>query len=220
VGSVLDTKVMTPSTDKETTLQNPAPLDSKDLESLPVELDSKLHRTHWFVDPNLQLSLILRFFFYWSVCVLTLGVSLLCWRVVTGPTQSFQIHWENFCFYEGPAFLLAIIFLPLIVSDMLHFSNRFVGPMLRLRRSLRQLARGEHVDSVEFRHNDFWQELAEEFDAVLARVESLSNSKNAEDAKNAQNHDSHQEHDDNDCVCCAATQSSEGSPDAPCSVPH
>ena len=42
----------------------------------------------------------------------------------------------------------ALALLPLVVVDVLRLSNRFVGPLLRLRRSLRQLARGEYVEPI------------------------------------------------------------------------
>ena len=45
------------------------------------------------------------------------------------------------------------------------------GPLVRLRRSMRALARGEHVEPIKFREGDFWQEFAEEFNAVAARVQ-------------------------------------------------
>jgi signal transduction histidine kinase len=70
-----------------------------------------------------------------------------------------------------PVFLAAFLLLPLVIFDIIRFSNRFVGPILRLRRSMRQLARGEHVEPIKFRGTDFWQDFADEFNAVLARVQ-------------------------------------------------
>ena len=45
-----------------------------------------------------------------------------------------------------------------------------VGPLLRVRRSMRALARGEAVEPIEFRGGDYWKEIADEFNAVRARV--------------------------------------------------
>ena len=61
--------------------------------------------------------------------------------------------------------------LPMVVADVIRVSNRFAGPLVRLRRSMRALARGEHVEPIHFRKGDFWQEFAEEFNAVAARVQ-------------------------------------------------
>ncbi len=55
----------------------------------------------------------------------------------------------------------------------MRLSNRFAGPMLRLRRSLRALGRGEYVEPLEFRGADFWQEFADDFNSVLRRVQAV-----------------------------------------------
>jgi hypothetical protein len=39
-----------------------------------------------------------------------------------------------------------------------------------LRRSMRELANGKDVDPIEFRDADFWPEVAQEFNAVRARM--------------------------------------------------
>ena len=43
--------------------------------------------------------------------------------------------------------------------------------MLRLRRAMRELARGEDVQPVRFRDGDFWHDFAEEFNAIAARIQ-------------------------------------------------
>jgi len=65
----------------------------------------------------------------------------------------------------------SFLLLPLVVYDIVQMSNRFCGPLFRLRRELRALARGEHVEPISFREGDFWQEFAQEFNALLARVQ-------------------------------------------------
>ena len=42
--------------------------------------------------------------------------------------------------------------------------------MVRLRRSIRDLARGEPVEPIALRDNDFWREFAEEFNTLATRV--------------------------------------------------
>ena len=77
-------------------------------------------------------------------------------------------------FFYGPAAIASFLLLPLVIVDIIRFSNRFVGPLLRLRRSMRALARGEYVEPIEFRDNDFWYDFADEFNAVRARILQLS----------------------------------------------
>lgn len=68
----------------------------------------------------------------------------------------------------GEFVYLGIIFLaifPAFMLDTIRFSNRFVGPITRLRRHIRELTAGE-TDRVKFRDNDFWRTLADEFNVL------------------------------------------------------
>jgi hypothetical protein len=130
-------------------------------------------RKQLFVDPKVQGALILRVVLYWVVCLVTMTLMLLCWRIVTGPARAFYLHFDDMWFHFGPALIASFLLLPLVVYDVVQMSNRFCGPLFRLRRSLRALARGEHVDPISFRDGDFWSEFAQEFNTLLARVDSL-----------------------------------------------
>jgi len=138
-----------------------------------VELNKKTLRKKLFVDPKVQGALISRVILYWFFCLLTITLMLLCWRIVTGPARPFYTHFNDMWFFYGPAAVASLILLPLVVVDVVRLSNRFVGPLLRLRRSLRALAQGDDVEPLEFRGGDFWREFADEFNAVLARTKKL-----------------------------------------------
>ena len=79
------------------------------------------------------------------------------------------------------------LLVPIIAYDVLVISNRFAGPLYRMRRSLRALGAGESVDPIHFRDHDFLQELAVEFNAVADRVEQLR--RDLEEAQAAQPRD-------------------------------
>jgi hypothetical protein len=137
-------------------------------------LDKKSMRKHLFVDPKVQGALVTRVVLYWIVCIMTVFLMLLCWRIVTGPARMFYMQLDDMWFFYGPALVASVLLLPLVIVDVIRLSNRFVGPVLRLRRAIRELARGEHVEPIEFRDADFWREFAEEFNALLARVQRES----------------------------------------------
>jgi hypothetical protein len=136
--------------------------------------DKKSLRKKFFVDPKVQGALIARVVFYWVVCLITIALMLLCWRIITGPARIFYTHFDDMWFFYGPPAIASFLLLPLVVLDIIRMSNRFVGPLLRLRRSMRALAYGEHVEPIEFRDNDFWHDFADEFNAVNARITQLS----------------------------------------------
>jgi len=127
-------------------------------------------RKRLFVDPKVQGALVMRMLLYWVVCLITITLMLLCWSVLRTP-RIFYTHFDDMWFHYGPALVASFILLPMVIVDIIRLSNRFAGPLVRLRRSMRAMARGEHVEPIRFRENDFWQEFAEEFNAVVARVQ-------------------------------------------------
>jgi hypothetical protein len=117
--------------------------------------------------------LIVRMVTYWAVCLVTVSLMVLCWRIVAGPPRAFGELLGEVLFDYAPAAVASLALLPLVILDVLRLSNRFAGPLVRLRRAMRALARGEHVEPISFREGDFWMEFAQEFNAVAARVERV-----------------------------------------------
>jgi len=131
-------------------------------------------RKRLFVDPKVQGTLVLRAILYWIVCLITITLMLLCWRIMTGPARIFYTYFDEMWFHFGPAVIASFLLLPLVIVDIVRLSNRIAGPMFRLRRSMRALARGEHVEPIRFRGGDFWQEIADEFNAIVDRVQQTN----------------------------------------------
>ena len=128
-------------------------------------------RKQIFVDPKVQGALVMRVALYWCFCLGTVTIMLLCWSMLTGPARMPWTHLDDMWFHYGPALIASLFLLPIVMIDIVKVSNRFAGPLLRLRRSMRQLAAGEAVSPIKFRDDDFWQEFAEEFNAVAARLQ-------------------------------------------------
>ena len=145
-------------------------------------------RKKLFVDPQVQGQLVWRVCLYWLMCLLTVTFMVVCYRIITGPARPFTWHFQELSVYLGPALVASLIILPVVVVDVIRVSNRFTGPLIRLRRSLRALAKGESVEPIRFRQNDFWQDFAEEFNALLERVKTLENKQSSEDALSRESH--------------------------------
>jgi len=153
----------------------------------------KAMRKQLFVDPKVQGALVGRAVLYWVVCIITITLMLLCWRIVTGAARPIYTHFSDMWFFYGPAIVASFVLLPLIVVDIVRLSNRFTGPMLRLRRSMRALARGEHVEPIEFRDTDFWQDFADEFNQLLVRVQGPPREEASEQTPHAESESSEPE---------------------------
>ena len=74
----------------------------------------------------------------------------------------------------------SLIVLPVLLYDFAKHTNRFAGPIYRLQRSMNELAEGKSVQPLTFRDGDSWQGLAESFNKIVARLDSLEQSQSVD----------------------------------------
>ena len=144
----------------------------------------QVRRRQLFVDSKVQGALVLRVLLYWIVCLITVTLMLLCWSIIRTP-RMFYTHFDDMWFHYGPALIASLVLLPMVVVDIIRLSNRFAGPLVRLRRAMRALAQGEQVRPIHFRENDFWQEFADEFNAIAARMQQVAPAQTPSDQQDA-----------------------------------
>jgi hypothetical protein len=144
--------------------------------------EMKNRRKRSLVDPTVQGGLVLRIIVYWVVFMTDVVLALMFWWLLASPVRDFNPCLGEMWSTYAPVVVVSIFLLPLGILDTIRFSNRFVGPLVRLRRSMRQLASGEAVAPIKFRRSDYWQELADEFNAVLERVQGSSAAEAGESA--------------------------------------
>ena len=130
-----------------------------------------VRRQKFFVDAKVQGALVWRVIAYWAFCLLTITLMILCWRILTGPARMFYTHFDDMWFHLGPALVASLLLLPLVVFDVVRLSNRFAGPLIRMRRAMRALAKGEAPRPIKFRDGDYWQDFADDFNLVAAAVQ-------------------------------------------------
>jgi hypothetical protein len=99
---------------------------------------------------------------------LTLG----WWTALDGSPESVGEWGRQFWHQYAPMFVVSMLVLPLVLLDLLIMSNRYAGPLLRLRRVMKQLANSEPVAPIRLRRRDLMQEFAEDFNKVLRRVQN------------------------------------------------
>jgi hypothetical protein len=95
---------------------------------------------------------------------------LICWSAYNGPPRRFVDLATELFYRYGPALVASLVLLPVVLMDVLRVSNRFVGPIMRLRTALSTLASGQPGKPLNFRDDDFWRELATDFNRVAARI--------------------------------------------------
>jgi hypothetical protein len=128
-------------------------------------------RRRLLIDRPVQIALLVRAASYWALCLLVVGTMLVLWEVFTGPPNRTTNVLTAAIDRYFPAMLCSLMLLPLVLCDVLKLSHRFVGPVWRMRQGLRQLADGKRPETMRFRKDDFWPEMAAEFNAVAERVE-------------------------------------------------
>lgn len=125
-------------------------------------------RRQIFCDREVQGALMLRVVMYWFFCLLTVTLMLVCWSVVSGPPRRFSVLFADLYVRYAPALAASLVVLPIVMIDVVRLSNRFAGPIKRLRDSMTALAEGNEVQPIKFREQDFWKPLAELFNAIAA----------------------------------------------------
>ncbi|GAA4469358.1 hypothetical protein GCM10023156_61270 [Novipirellula rosea] len=131
-------------------------------------------RTRFLVDPKVQWSIAARVAGHWAIFLMCLVSINVCVRVFAAVIH--QPLWDalqSALVAQAPIVVVMFVLLPVFLRDTLVMSNRFAGPMYRLRTALAALAGGESIKAIKFRTGDFWLSAADDFNLVLVQLNSL-----------------------------------------------
>jgi hypothetical protein len=135
----------------------------------------KNRRRKFWIDRDVQGALVSRVIFHWlllfAISVLFLPMfRLLNAAQIDAPFSTLlRRAWVD----TAPIFVFMLLLLPFFVWDTVKLSNRFAGPMYRIRKALGSLAAGKDTDPIRLRDDDFWKEAAHDFNVVRERLQSL-----------------------------------------------
>lgn len=139
-------------------------------------------RTIYFIDKSVQGALLIRLVVYWFACLGIMFVMLASVPIMMAvcglfdePPSLVQIAHDTWKLF-WPSMLAALLILPALLWDLTRMSNRFVGPIYRLRRSMRSLANGDEVAPVCLRKGDHWIDFAEDFNRVASEMSAIRQS--------------------------------------------
>ncbi len=131
-------------------------------------------RNKILVDPTVQWSIAARVLSHWTIfllCLVLINVSVRFFTVVVD--QPLGAALRAAVFAQGPVVLVMLLLLPVFLRDTLVMSNRFAGPMYRLRTGLAAMASGAAISPIKFRTDDFWMAAADDFNIVLEQFNTL-----------------------------------------------
>jgi hypothetical protein len=127
-------------------------------------------RKRLFIDQRVQGAIIKRMVVYWLACMLFVTIPLLICRTLAEPERLLISQLGPVWKLYWPILATGTLLLPLLIFDALKVTNRFAGPLFRLRRNLQRFAEGKDVGPTRFRETDFWPDLAEQIDQLIERV--------------------------------------------------
>lgn len=123
-------------------------------------------RQQLLVDHQVQGVILARMGLYGAACGLYLAVIQFCSQSMLEPEADLArllVRFLDEAIYWAPGLMLLG---PLVVYDLLRVSNRFAGPILRLRRGMNALAEGQDAGPIRFRRDDHWHDLAAVFNRI------------------------------------------------------
>ncbi len=127
----------------------------------------KRARKKVWVQSAIQGGLVIRTVMYWFFCLCTILLFVAVGTLFSGQLNSagnlFAGVWRQY----WPAVLACVLLLPLVAIDVIRFSHRIVGPLIRLENEMKRMADGERVQAVHFRTRDHWHSLAEQFNRIV-----------------------------------------------------
>jgi hypothetical protein len=128
-----------------------------------------------FIDRKVQGALARRILVHWALFFVACTVTILGLQYFFGePGMSMGQHLEKLWNQYALFVVLIVAMLPSFIYDTIKLSNRFTGPIVRLRRGIKEMADGEEqVTEMNFRGGDFWVELSHEFNRLAKRVREL-----------------------------------------------
>jgi nitrogen fixation/metabolism regulation signal transduction histidine kinase len=140
-------------------------------------------RKKTFVDPQVQGALVRRLVFHWLGFFAVASLIAFCLQVLANPFRSLDQHFEQLWWTHGPFLLVMVFLLPVFVVDTVRLSNRFSGPIYRLRKTIQNIAQGGAIRPLKFRDFDFWQDLAVDFNQMIERLSQNDVTSDQEESK-------------------------------------
>lgn len=133
-------------------------------------------------DRKLQGALMAHCVLYWFYCLFSVSLIAMCWIIFTKTPRTSADLFEQLWMNCGPALVGSILLLPLVMMDCLRLSNRFAGPMVRLRRAMGELAKGDLPSEVHLRDGDFWQEFSWNMNDVIRKMDEAGLCRHTEES--------------------------------------
>ena len=135
----------------------------------------KYNRSKLFVDPGFQGRLLLRLVVYWVVYHVALWHLLFLFTLFShtmstesaSPPKSLGALYGEFARNNVSIVICFFVMLPILGRDLLRFSHRLAGPLVRFRNTLGEMAQDKPVAPVTLRNFDLPTDFLNTFNSVV-----------------------------------------------------
>lgn len=133
---------------------------------------ARFERKQNYVDGKVQGALVTRIMCHW-LCffVVTAFLFVVMQSMLGDPAVPLMERMAGSMREFALVAVIILAVLPAFALDTIRFSNRFAGPIFRVRRALSELSQHGTTEPIKFRDNDFWQEIALDVNRVIERVQ-------------------------------------------------
>ena len=129
-------------------------------------------RKRFLVAPRVQHALGARLAVHWLIfLVASIVVTTLLRAICNVNESSFSEVLATALSDQMVPVMVIVSLLPWFLYDSLKLSNRFAGPMVRLKHAIRELTDNGHSNPIRFRKDDYWQEMAVDFNRLQERFQ-------------------------------------------------
>ncbi len=135
-------------------------------------MKSPRRRFRLFTDWDIQGKILVRVGVAWMACQFIMVATILGFLALEG-TDASQVtatssHWR----FLVPAIVASSVVFPIVMLDMLVFTNKFTGPLRRFRSQLQSLAEGKPVSALHFRPGDLVTDLSVNFNEIQTALDN------------------------------------------------
>lgn len=132
-------------------------------------------RSRLFVDRAFQGRLLLRLVIYWVIYHIALWHVMFLLNLIgagmnadsTVPSRSFWSLYREFAVEHTSVIVCFVVMLPILGRDLLKFSHRLAGPLVRFRNTMGAMASGERVQTINLRDGDLLTEFVASFNSMV-----------------------------------------------------
>jgi hypothetical protein len=144
----------------------------------------KTKRSKLLVDKPTQWAIVRQSIRHWLYhSLVTIVFLAILQLLLNGVVATWDETWRSIWPLAVSVYISLLALLPLFIHDSFNLSNRFAGPIGRVRSALRDIAQGKDYKPMQFRKGDFWPEIADELNAAVATLTRKAEPANKNDSR-------------------------------------